>query len=351
MADGLGELLRNHRRRALLSQEALAERAGVSVRAIRDIERARVTLPRRESLMLIADALGLDDVARRGVERAARRVQERQLDAEVPPGQVGTGRRARAEADRRAVAPAQLPLDLRTFAGRRRELAVLDRLLDSDGGRSAGATVGTVSGRAGVGKSALAVHWAHGAADRFPDGILHLDLRGSDPAGGLPPAVALRTLLDAFEPERVPAGFEAQVGLYRTILADRRVLIVLDDAAGSAQVRPLLASSAGCLTLVTSRDDLTGLVVAQGAVPLRLGLPTPAEAREMLARRVPADPTWEESGLCAEVVARCGRLPLTLALIAARVVLQPDRALRELARRDREAAARARAFRTSSRPA
>src|SRR5262249_5743225 len=149
-----------------------------------------------------------------------------------------------------------------------------------------------VDGTAGIGKTALAVCWAHRVADRFPDGQLYVNLRGFDPAGPpMAPAEAVRGFLDAFEvpAERVPVGLEAQASLYRSILAGRRVLVVLDNARDAAQVRPLLPGSPGCVVLVTSRTRLTSLVAVEGARPLTVGLLSVAEARDLLARRLGPD--------------------------------------------------------------
>ena len=139
-------------------------------------------------------------------------------------------------------------------------------------------TISVITGTAGVGKTALAVHWAHRVAARFPGGQLYVDLRGFDPAGtALDPGQALRGFFEAFAvpPERIPAGLDDQVALYRSLLAGQRVLVVLDNARDAGQVRPLLPGSPGCLAIVTSRDHLTGLIAGHGAHPLGLDLLTP----------------------------------------------------------------------------
>lgn len=209
--------------------------------------------------------------------------------------------------------PAQLPADLAGFVGRAHQLRRLD---DST------ATVRVIAGTAGVGKTTLAVHWAHRARDRFPDGQLYVDLRGFDPSGApMPPIEVIRGLLGALgvPAGQVPDDLPALTGLYRSVLADRRMLILLDNAFDSAQVRPLLAGSPGCLTLVTSRNTLSGLVATDGALPIELGLLSVREARELLARRL------GEAGDDAfdQVIARCARLPLALAVVAARVATTP----------------------------
>src|SRR6266704_5335770 len=152
------------------------------------------------------------------------------------------------------------------FAGRSIELHKLTAWLDDIA--SAGTMViSAVDGMPGIGKTALAVHWAHQVADRFPDGQLYINLRGFDPSGVPVPAVeAIRGFLDAFgiPASQIPRSLDAQAGLYRSLLAGRRVLVVLDNARDVEQVRPLLPGSPGCLVLVTSRSHLTGLVAGEG---------------------------------------------------------------------------------------
>jgi hypothetical protein len=172
-----------------------------------------------------------------------------------------------------------------------------------------------VSGTAGVGKTALAVHWAQRVAGRFPDGQLYVNLRGFDPAGpALDPGQVLRGFLDAFgvPAARVPADLDAQAGLYRSVLAGKRVLVVLDNARNAEQVRPLLPGSPGCLAVVTSRDQLAGLVATVGARPLALDLLTAADARELIVRRLGADRAAREPAAVEAIVAACARLPLAL---------------------------------------
>ncbi|MFJ1968882.1 BTAD domain-containing putative transcriptional regulator [Streptomyces sp. NPDC087903] len=183
-----------------------------------------------------------------------------------------------------------------------------------------------ISGMPGIGKSALAVRWAHEVADRFPDGQLYVDLRGSAPSRApLRPEEALRAMLAALgvAPRRIPADRGALAGLYRSLLPGRRLLLLLDDALDTEQVRPLLPASPGCLTLVTSRNGLSGLV-ASGARPLRLDLPSAEDARALLAVRVGHRRLAAEPEAVDEIVARCGRLPLALAGVAARAVTRPE---------------------------
>jgi DNA-binding SARP family transcriptional activator/tetratricopeptide (TPR) repeat protein len=236
--------------------------------------------------------------------------------------------------------PAQLPLDLRGFAGRGEELARLDRVLAAAAEQPTAVVISAVSGTAGVGKTALAVHWAHRVRDRFPDGQLYANLRGFDPNGAVvSPAEAVRGFLDALgvPAHRVPAGLGAQVGLYRSMLAGRRVLVVLDNARDADQVRPLLPGSPGCLVVVTSRNELAGLVAVEGAVPLPLDLLSAADARQLLARRIGAQRVAAEPAAVDEIIARCARLPLALAIVACRAITRPGFPLAVLAEQLREA--------------
>ncbi|MFF3448769.1 BTAD domain-containing putative transcriptional regulator [Streptomyces sp. NPDC002667] len=230
--------------------------------------------------------------------------------------------------------PAQLPLGVRGFTGRVLELAQLDGLVGAAAGPPRGAVICAVSGTAGVGKTALAVHWARRAQDTFPDGQLYVNLRGFAPGGtAMGPADAVRGFLDAFgvPPSRIPVGLDAQAALYRSLLTGRRVLVVLDNARDAEQIRPLLPGSPGCMALVTSRNLLTGLAAAEGAHLLSLGLLTPEQARDLLSRRLGADRTEAEPDAVREIVDRCAGLPLALAVLAARAAADPGLPLARLA--------------------
>jgi tetratricopeptide (TPR) repeat protein len=193
--------------------------------------------------------------------------------------------------------------------------------------------VAVISGSAGVGKTALAVHAAHLLGDRFPDGHLFVNLRGYDPARPLEPARALAVLLYGLgvAPEQIPVEVEATAGLYRTLLADRRVLVLLDNARSAEQVRPLLPASPGCLVLVTSRDRLIGLAARDGARRLPLGVLAPAEAAELLARLLGRDRVQAEPDAAAELARACAFLPLGLRIAAANLADQPGRRITEYA--------------------
>lgn len=229
--------------------------------------------------------------------------------------------------------PRQLPAGVRHFAGRDAELSELDGVLD-ESAESGAATVIVITGTAGAGKTALALHWAHSAASHFPDGQLHVNLRGYDPSGRpVPAAEAIRGLLHGLgvPREQIPDTEEAQAGLYRSLLADRRALIVLDNARDAEQVRPLLPGGAGCLALVTSRSALSGLVAAENAYPVPLGLLDRRDAAALLAARLGQERTAAEPAAVAQIIDLCTGLPLALAITAARAAGQPAQPLSALA--------------------
>lgn len=252
-------------------------------------------------------------------EGTAAGTAERAPDDGVP-ARVPDGRTALSE---QPPVPRQLPPDVPLFVGRNEQLESLDGLL------AAGATtaVAAVGGGPGVGKTSLVVHWAHRVRDHFPDGQLYVPLRRCGPDGPeLDPAEAAAGVLEAFGvPEaRIPAGRAARFGLYRSVLAGRRVLIVLDDAQDAAQVRPLLPGVPGCLVVVTGRTRLVGLVAAEGARPVTLDPLSAREAREFLAGRLGAARVAAEPEAADRLGALCARLPLALAIVAARAATCPQ---------------------------
>jgi tetratricopeptide (TPR) repeat protein len=239
--------------------------------------------------------------------------------------------------------PRQLPAAATHFAGRSTELAALTGLMREHSGAGGTVVISAIGGMAGVGKTALALYWAHQVAHRFPEGQLYVNLRGFDLSGTImDPAEAIRRFLAAIgvHPQRIPADPDAQAALYRSELAGRRMLIVLDNARTTAQVRPLLPGAPGCLVLVTSRHQLSGLVAADGAHPITLDLLTPDEAREMLVRRLGPDRTAAEPDTVDQLITACARLPLALAIVAARAATHPHLPLHTLARELRDAGAR-----------
>ena len=250
-----------------------------------------------------------------------------------PPGQPAAGPAGLPG----AAVPRQLPAAAWHFVGREAELAALAGQLADAAGT---VVISAVGGTAGIGKTALAVHFAHQVAGQFPDGQLYVNLRGFDPAGSpVTPAEAIRGFLEAFEvpPERIPVTPGAQAALYRSLLAGRRVLVVLDNARDAEQVRPLLPGSPGCMVVVTSRNQLTSLVTAEGARPLALDLLTVGEARQLLAGRLGAGRVAAEAPAVEEIVCCCARLPLALAIVAARAATHPQFPLASLAGELRDA--------------
>ncbi|MBB5867485.1 DNA-binding SARP family transcriptional activator/Flp pilus assembly protein TadD [Allocatelliglobosispora scoriae] len=236
------------------------------------------------------------------------------------------------------VSPAQLPADLPTFTGREDALAAMDAML-SRAGESTTMEVVAIIGTAGVGKTTLAVRWAHRIAERYPDGQLYVNLRGFDPSGPMmTPAEAVLGCLEALgvPPDRIPTHLPAQVGLYRSLLARRRTLVVLDNARDGDQVRPLLPGSPHCLVVVTSRNRLDGLVASEGARPITVDLLTSDEATQLLVRRLGADRVTAEPQAVDEIIERCAGLPLALAVVAARGTANPAFPLAALAAELRE---------------
>jgi tetratricopeptide (TPR) repeat protein len=200
--------------------------------------------------------------------------------------------------------------------------------------------IAAIGGTAGVGKTALALRWAHQVAGEFPDGQLYVNLRGFGPGGPpVTPAAVVRDFLAALgvPAQRVPVRADAQAALYRSKVAGRRLLVVLDNARDSEQVGPLLPGSAGCLTLVTSRAPLTGLVAAEGARLVPVDVLSPAEGRELLALRLGAGRVAGEQAAVAEIVESTARLPLALSIVAARAAAHPGYRLAELAAELRDA--------------
>ena len=233
----------------------------------------------------------------------------------------------------RTPAPRQLPMPPSTFTGRDRELAELDKALD-ESGRGATMVISTIGGCGGMGKTWLALRWAHDNLGRFPDGQLYVNLRGFEPGSEpVSPAVAVRGFLDALgvQPAAIPADPDAQAGLYRSLVAGKRMLILLDNARDSTQVTSLLPGTESCTVLVTSRHQLTGLVTAHGARPLVLGVLTDDEARQLLTRHVRADRVAAEAQAVRVLLDRCAGLPLALGIIAARAAISPDIPLAALA--------------------
>lgn len=339
-ADALTESWVNAREGLLVEQAQAGDPAG----AIAGLRGLVAEHPGRESawqhlIRLLADS-GDRAAALDAFQRARRRLADtlgldpgpelRALHAEILNGE-------RANRPQAREVPAQLPRDVPGFTGRTAELAQLDAI------ESSGAPITVLVGTAGVGKSALAVHWAHQARSRFPDGQVYVNLRGFGPGiSAMTPADAIHGFLDAFgvEPGRIPVSLDAQAALYRSLLADRKVLVLLDNARDAEQVRPLVPGSPGSLVLVTSRHQLTGLVATEGARPITLDLLPADDARELLARRLGTefDDRLEAEPLAVEeILTRCARLPLALAIVSARAATEPGLPLASIAEQLRDA--------------
>ncbi|MFI6468345.1 AfsR/SARP family transcriptional regulator [Streptomyces sp. NPDC050528] len=262
----------------------------------------------------------------------ARRAHQDVLGGKAAPRPpFGTG--ASPGAGRGKVVPAQLPLDPAGFTGREDELARLEKALGMGAGaaRPTAMVVSAVSGTAGVGKTALAVHWAHRARDRFPDGQLYVNLRGYDPGRPMTAPDALVRFLTALGvPEQdIPPEPDDRAARYRTEVADRRMLIVLDNAATVEQVRPLLPGTGSCAVLVTSRASLAGLVAREGAQRLDLDL-LPADAARTLLRRLIGPRAEAEPDAVDTLAAQCARLPLALRVAAELAAARPGTPLTDL---------------------
>ena len=349
-------LVRQLRTGAGLTQEELAQAAGLPVRTLSDLERGVSRTAHKDTAGLLAGALGLAGpaaelfvAAARGKAAAAEVMAARQREAlavPAPPASAPVRAAVPEMAAGAGVVPRQLPAGAGFFAGREAELKELDELLNQAGpiggedggeiglgGPGGAVVISAVAGMAGVGKTALAVHWARKVAHRFPDGQLYVNLRGYGPGGAVTPEEATGWFLPALgvPAAQIPADAQARQGLYRSVLAGRRVLVVLDNARDAAQVRPLLPGSPGCLVIVTSRSLLAGLAAAEGARPLRLGPLDDEESALLLAARLGPERVAAEPEAVTELAGRCGHLPLALAVMAARAAADPDLPLGVLA--------------------
>ncbi|MFC3993024.1 ATP-binding protein [Actinoplanes siamensis] len=300
IVDGLATVLRRHRVAAGLTQEELADLAGVAVRTVRNLELGKVARPRRPTLDLIADRLSLS-----AAERA------RLLDAGRPS----------------SAPPVSLPAALPDFVGRRAHLRRITELADAAGPRTV-----VVAGPPGVGKTSLVVQAGHELAPRFPAGVLYVALRGMDDEP-VTIADALGQLLTALGYGRLPETAEGRLTAYRTVTNRGRGLLVLDNARDEAQVRPLLPAGGRWLTLVSSRSRLGGLSAAER---ITLDVLTDTESQRLLTGAVGAARIGMEPWAAAELGRLCGGLPLALRVAANRLVIRPEWTVRSLADRLRD---------------
>jgi DNA-binding SARP family transcriptional activator/tetratricopeptide (TPR) repeat protein len=227
--------------------------------------------------------------------------------------------------------PRRLPPPPRAFTGRGAELGALTERLDA---ARATVRISVIAGAGGIGKTWLALHWGHQHLHRFPDGQLFVNLRGFDPSGkpiSLPDAVRGFLVALGVDPSAIPMALDAQVGLYRSLVADKRMLIVIDNAATTAQVTPLLPGSPSCTVLVTSRDRLTSLVAAHDAYPVSLDVLPDGDARALLTTRLGRHRIADEPEAVTDLLASCAGLPLALSIVAGRAEEHPEFPLATLA--------------------
>ena len=323
LAGSFGELLRRYRLEAGLSQEELAQRAGLSVRAVANMERGRTTRPYERSVRVLAEALALPERQREQLDRASRLT----IGESLRLGLAGT-RETMAPAEPPVLVPRQLPPAVPYFTGRAEELWALHNMLAGAHGMVA---IAAITGSAGAGKSTLAVQWAHQIAAQFPDGQLYLDLRGSG-SRPLTPGEALARLLRDLgaDPAAVPADEEERAARYRSLATGRRLIIVLDDARDAAHVRPLLPGSGGCVVAVTSRNSLHGLELAR---QLDLSGMTVGDAMALLTTIVGTARCVAEPDAVRAVLSACAGLPLAIWIAAARLVARPGWSIGTLASR------------------
>ncbi|MFJ9792460.1 helix-turn-helix domain-containing protein [Streptomyces globosus] len=319
---GFAALLLRLRAEAGLSQEELAHAAGVSVRALSYMERGHSRGPQRRTVQALAAALGLDGAGARELEHTASLGRPRRASAaDVPPPA------AAPDAVAQTGAPDLLPRAPRGFHGRAAELDALTRATAGE------APVCLVVGPAGVGKTALVLHWAHRGRAGFPDGRLYADLRGFGDTGEPLLMEVLREFLAALgvPRDRMPESANGAAALFRSLAADRRLLVVLDNARDSEQVRPLLPGGRRCVTVVTSRHRLPGLIVTDAARPVAVDVLGPADGTVLLAGVLGAERVRAEPAAARRLAELCGGLPLALRVAAARLAQRPGWSLEAMA--------------------
>ncbi|MET9930482.1 MULTISPECIES: helix-turn-helix domain-containing protein [unclassified Streptomyces] len=319
---GFGTLLHRLRTEAGLSQEELAHAAGVSVRALSYMERGHSRGPQRRTVRALAGALAADEAVAQELEHLASLGRPRKArTADVPSSALVSN------AVGQATAPDLLPRAPRAFHGRTAELGALSRATEGE------APVCLVIGPAGVGKTALVLHWAHHNRAAFPDGRLHADLRGFGDTGEPALIEVLREFLQALGVplEQVPESVNGAAALFRSLAADRRLLVVLDNARNSEQVRPLLPGGRRCATVVTSRHRLPGLIVTDTARPVAVDVLGPQDGTMLLAAVLGTERIVAEPAAARRLAELCDGLPLALRVVAARMVQRPDSSLEAMA--------------------
>lgn len=312
IAVSFGELLRTHRTAAGFTQAQLAERAGLSEQAISTLERGTRRRPRADTLRTLASALGLAPEERTRLEYAAAGSSATQVSE--PPSTT------QPIARQPSVAPRQLPPTLPDFVGRGPELEVLNRLLTPSAATGNPIPMIAVIGMGGIGKTALTLHAGHLAAGAYPDGQLYLDLRGFGSDSPMKPIDAVGQLLRSFG-ATVPEGLDEATALYRSVLAGRRVMVVLDNARDTQQVAPLLPGCPGAAVMVTSRRSLTDL---PGFRQISIGGFAEAEALQLLAEVSGEARLGAERQAALEAIRLAAGLPLAIRLIGARLAARPN---------------------------
>ena len=329
----LRELRRRHARRRRdrhLTYRELAAATGWSHTAVAEYFTAR-TLPPTDRFDALLEVLGVAPVEQRALATARDRVEE-------------VGRRTGGRRDARLSEPGRpappdgvtyrLPAAPALFTGRTHELAELDAALDERSRAEGSPPICAIGGMGGIGKTWLALQWAHRHLDRFPDGQLYVDLRGFDPVGRpMDPATAVRGFLEALgvAPPAIPAAHDARFGLYRSLVASRRMLILLDNARDTEQVAPLLPGDGTCTVLITSRRQLVGLTATRGACAVAVDVLPEDEARQLLARHLGHARLDTESQAAQALLDCCAGLPLAVGIVAARARVQSHLSLGALA--------------------
>ncbi|MFJ8013754.1 helix-turn-helix domain-containing protein [Streptomyces sp. NPDC096339] len=319
---GFNTLLRRLRTEAGLSQEELAHAAGVSVRALSYMERGHSRGPQRRTVQALAAALGLDEAGVQELEHSAslgRPRKARTMDLPLPTGV--------PDAAEQIPAPDLLPRAPRGFYGRTAELDALSHTTQGE------APVSLVVGPAGVGKTALVLHWAHHHRAAFPDGRLYADLRGFGDAGEPALIEVLREFLPALGVPlgRIPESANGAAALFRSLATDHRLLVVLDNARNSEQVRPLLPGGRRCVTVVTSRHRLPGLIVTDNARPVAVDVFGPQDGTGLLAVVLGTERVIAEPVAARRLAELCDGLPLALRVVAARLTQRPGLSLDAMA--------------------